>query len=289
MMHKKSILFTIATLLLLLSVFTLTSAYLERNKDLQSVVTMSSTGGKFRYLEDDVVSNVYSNLLTVELGEISRSSTVNIVFNQALLVPGRDYDSIVESYKDFIEGDYSSLNNVNITLIDFGNNFTIEPYNATFEILGEDIYVYTMPLATNYVQSISVTVDVGGEKSGNCEKPQDDGGAYPEITVTYDHTAGSCTEGLQLNPQENNDKVGDQFYMGTKNPTGSIEVKYGQITGMTGDGILAILASDIVANVTQLNIEYSLNDKVKLRGGDVTIKSVVGNITKQNEILLAEE
>ena len=287
-MNNRGFLFTIVTLLLFLSIFSLSSIYLYRNKELQTTVTISGLSDKIRYIEDDVVSRVYSELLSVEFGGIDKGSTLNVSFNNAFLNSSIDYSTIMSNYESFVEGTYSDLNKFNVTLINFGNNFTIEPYNSTFEIIGDDIYIYTMPVSPNLVQSITVIADVEGEKQGNCEKPQDDGGSYPLITVTYNYDGGSCTESQQLNPEENNDKNGNQFYMDTKNPTGSVEVKYGLISG--SNGVLAVLSSTINANITNLNIEYSLvNEKIKLKGGIINISSVIGDISKQSEIILAEE
>ena len=93
---------------------------------------------------------------------------------------------------------------------------------------------------------------------------------------------------MQLNPEENNDNAGRQFFLETVNPTGSIEVKSGQISGQSG--VFTISAVNITANITHLDLEYSiLADRIKIKGGNITIKSVVGDIIKENEILLSQE
>lgn len=295
-MRKKGFLFTIATLLLLLSIFTLASVYLDRNKELQSSITISGVGDKLRYIEDDVISNAYSDLLGIKLDEITKASTVAISFNQALLAPGRDYNTIMNTYKEFVEGTYSTQNNVEVALTGFGNTFTIEPYDTLFEVNGENIYVYTMPTPMNYVESIRATVKVDAENNSICFVPRDDHAQHPEISVTfiYKKEGGgheSCTNSIQLDPQENNDDAGHQFFLETKNPSGSIEIKYGQITGMDDDGVLAILTTNINANVTQLDLEYTLveDERIKIKGSSISISSLVGGVAKESEIILAEE
>ena len=116
---------------------------------------------------------------------------------------------------------------------------------------------------------------------------------YPEIIVGYTYDLigggrGECLNYAQLNPQENNDLSMKQFYLETKNPSGFIGVKYGKISST--DGVLAIITYNITANVTQLDLQYNLIEgKVQIKGGNISIKSLVGDITKQNEIILAEE
>lgn len=294
--NKKGFLFTIATLLLLLSIFTLASVYLERNKDLQNTVTLSGIGDKLRYVEDDVISNAYSDLLSIKLYNIKKASSVTVSFNQVLLAPGRNYSTIMNAYKAFVEGVYAARNNVDITLTGFGNTFTIEPYDTLFKINGENIYVYTMPIPINYIESIRITVKVDAENSSVCSMPDDDHAQNPEISVTFTYKKegggqGSCTNFVKLNPQENNDVGSHQFFLETKNPAGYVEVKYGRITGMGGDGILAIITLGINANVTQLDLEYTLTEsgRIKIKGSSISIDSLVGDVTKESEIILAEE
>lgn len=286
--NKRSFLITIMALLLLLPIFYLTSAYTDRNKQLQTTITFSGMGDKLSYVEDDIISNVYSDLLSLNLSSITRSTNINISFNQILLAPGRDYNSIMNDYETFIEGNYATLNNLNISLINFGDNFTVEPYNTTFKIIGDNFTLYTMPTSTNYIQGVNVIVSVGAENNSACAAPSDDGSGLPLITVTYNHALGSCTNSVNLDPIANNDAGGQQFYLDTTNPTGSIEVKYGQVGGT--NGIFTLRTWNISANVTQLDVVYNLtNNRVKMIGGNITITSVIGDITKENEIILAEE
>ncbi|MFH1317043.1 MAG: hypothetical protein ABII01_05990 [Candidatus Woesearchaeota archaeon] len=287
---KKGLLITIMSLLLILPIFYLTDVYFDRNRDLQTMIVVTGLGDKIRYTEDDIISNAYSDLLGIHLNDINRDSNINVSFNQVLLDSGRDYSTYMDEYKDFATGTYASLNNLNISLDGFNHNFTIRPYNTTIEVLGEDIAAYTMPVSPNHVEGITIAVRVLVDNDSSCLVPNDDANGFPSVKVTYVHNLGSCTQTVQLNPQENNDASGNQFYLDTANPTGSIEVKYGQITSKIGDGILEILTSGISSNVTQLDIEYTLtNERISLTGGNITIKSAISNVTRTSAILLAEE
>lgn len=297
-MKKKGFLFTIATLLLFFSIFALTSVYLDRNKDLQYSMILSGTGDRLRYVEDDVISNVYSDLLGIKLNAItqpSKQDDINISFSQFLLAPGRDYQAIMQAYEDFVEGTYANKNNIEIGL-SFSNNFTIEPYESLFQITGQDIYAYTLPriYRENIVNGITVIIEVAAQNNSVCSAPDDDHSQNPVISVTFVYNKagggqGSCINTIQLSPLENNIKAGHQFYMETANPSGSIEVTYGKKASM--DGVFSILASGISANVTQLNFEYEplAGEEVILTGGAISMETLVREITKQSQVVLAQE
>ena len=123
---KKAILFTIMTLLLLLSVFTFTQAYLDRNKELQNTVSLSGAGGKLRYIEDDVISNAYGDLLGIKFGNITRGDYINISFNLASLVHGRKYLDVTNSYESFVE-DFADDSRLIVGLICKGKTSLFTP------------------------------------------------------------------------------------------------------------------------------------------------------------------
>jgi len=301
-MNKKGFLFTIIAILLLWPAFTLTTAYIDRNKDMQHDVVESYAGDKLRFLEDDIVSNAYTDLLGIRLNSMVRNTspsliTVNVSFNQLLLANGRDYYQITQDYQDFVMGTYASLNNVEINFSDFDNNFTIWPYRTKVEMQGNDTYFYTIPVPPNRVRKIYITVDVSASRSGNCTFPNNDGGENPEVGVRYVYSGGSCFNSATLDPTEDNDRTGGegepdyyQFYMGTSSPGGTIEVKYGRLKWKNKDGVLAIFTNGINANITQLDIEYnSTPTRVWIGGADLNITSVIGDISKSINVVVAEE
>jgi hypothetical protein len=290
MNNKKAVLFTITTIFILLTVLTLTSIYVERNKELQYNIIDSSYSNKVRFIEDDVISDVFSNLLSVNLKNITRSTVINVSFDQILLSPGKDYYQKAQSYEQFIEGTYSNLNNINIELTGFGNNFTIRPFNTINVIKGENITVYTNPSPTNYVERIGIIVDIDAENNSVCSVPTDDSGSHPEILITYIYDGGSCTNIVQLDPEENNDQAGKQFYLDTINPIGYIEIKFGIIPGYSGNGVLNLETNNITVNVTGLYFEYELSDQnIDIISGNLTINSATNDLQKHTTIVLAEE
>lgn len=301
--EKKGLLFTITTIVLLLSLYLLAEAFMERNNELGSMMADSIYGDKFRFLEDDLISGSYRDLLDIRLEGISRGSTTDIKFDRFFLSPLRDYDSYMKSYETLIEGRYSSLNNLNVTLIGFNTSFLMLPYNSTFEIHSKNLTIRTMPVSTNYISGITVYLKVNGTFSCNdvpctdqanadneaCEAPANDPAGNPAIAVTWEDTAGfTCTRSRKLDPAEDNDKGnGRQFYVSLLN-AGNAGVKYGQVDGI--NGIFRMTARDLQANATQLDLSYTLmNNKVVIKGGNLAIRSGLGNITKEMEIILYKE
>ncbi len=280
-MNKKAFLFSITAMLLFLSILTLILAYFDRNKELQASVTDSFAADKIRFIEDDVIGSAYSDLLGVELKTITRGSTVDVFFNKTIL--GRDSRIPVLAYKDFVENDYSGMNNLEVNLTRFYTNFTIWPYNTTFIVDNGGVLLKTMPKSNNPVVSVGIEVKVKGQLQGTCSAPDDDGLPYPLISVTFNYEGGTCTADRRLNPAQDNDKLGRQFFIPTTG--GNVEVKYGRITSWNGD--LTIYRNSVPANVTKLDIGYSPDTRVFITGGNISIKS--GGIVKKSRIILAEE
>lgn len=300
---KKGLLFTIAAIILLLSLYLLSEAFMERNEVLGSMMLNSVYGDKFRHAEDDIISGSYRDLLDIRLEGISRGSTADIKFDQIFLSALRDYDTYMKSYKTLVDNKYSSLNNVNITLTGFNTSFLMMPYNSTFEIHSKNLTIKTMPASTNYISSITAYLKVNGTFSCNdiacadqadadneaCEAPGNDPAGNPTIAITWeDNTGFTCLRSRNVNPTENNDKGnGRQFYVSLLN-AGNAEVKYGQVDGV--NGIFRIAADDLTANATQLDLSYNLmNEKVIIKGGNLAVRSESGNITKQMEMILYKE
>lgn len=290
-MNKKGILFAIVTLIIVLPLFLLSLSFIDNNFSYDNIFLGHIEAEKLSFIESDVVKNIYSDLLSINLDSITRDSSIIIKFNQALLMPNMNYFSITSNYKNFVQTTYAKLNNINIALNGFNNTFKILPYNTTFSINGTALHLFTMPLETNYVKSITLTVIVNSSSDGDCQGVRNDKGSFPAvttITVTYiNRTGGACIQTKNLNPTENNDKGNNkQFYQALLQPTGSIETKFGKVNGI--DGVLAILTSNATANITQLDVEYSLiNEKIILLGGNISIAS--STISKNTEMILAEE
>jgi hypothetical protein len=289
MKNKQAILFTITTFLLLLSVMTLSLTYLEKNDEMNSFVASSTASDKIRFIEDDIVSESYSDLLGIGLNNLSTTAVANVSFYRIIMSQDISPLAHMTQYKNFIQSIYSSKNNVNITLQGFNNTFKIEPYGTIFELNSENIRVFTIPQAGNYVQRIELTANIDAQNSSPCLTPLPGGASDPYISVKFNFIGGSCFDTIKLPYDENNDVGGKQFYMDTTSPAGYFEVKYGQLIERAGNGILGVYSSGVKANITRLDIIYDVipNTTLRIKGGTLIINS--SEINKIEEIILAEE
>ncbi|MBU2561183.1 MAG: hypothetical protein KKD17_02715 [Nanoarchaeota archaeon] len=278
MRNKKGILFTVTTIFLLLAVFLLTSAYLTRNKELQRMATLSLAGDRLSYIEDDIADNIYPELLSLNLESIARASDVTIIFNHSNLISSRDHRQLMLDYETFIEETYSTLNNIDIDLEGFNNSFSISPYDSTFIIDSDAIYVYTGN-PTN-ISGITLTIDVS-ELNTSDGSPGSTGSVNVEVNIN--HAGGEFSESADLDPAVANGPFYVEFEDGTE-----VEVNFGSYNGQ--EGVLRIRASGVRANIPHLELRYdSLPEGVVIKGGNISLASVLENITKDSEIIIAEE
>ena len=283
-MNNKGVLFSIMTLILFISIFFLVKALVEHSQSLQETFTSGSSGDKIHYLYDDVSNNILTDLLQLRVSAISRSSTVTLKLEQALL-QGQDYAGAADNYSNFITKIYANFQQANITLAGFNNSFIITPYNTTLSVNKNNIYIYTMPTASNPVHEVRVTLREYADKKSTCSQPKNSG-SIP-VTVTHITNDDTCTKSQNLDPTVNNDDKGQQFYQDLKNPTGSAEVKYGNVGGV--DGMIAILTTTANVNVTQIEIVYDYtSEKIRFVDGNVSI-SLGNGFTKNSDVVLFEE
>tara|TARA_Y100000310_G_scaffold330320_1_gene401750 strand:+ start:248 stop:1183 length:936 start_codon:yes stop_codon:yes gene_type:complete len=301
MKNKKALLFTITTILLLFSLFYLTRVFSESQEDIQNTIANSGFGDKFKSIEDDISSSSYQELLDINFEGVARAATVTTKFDGFNIINSRDYEEYMSSYKTLVENKYSTLNNIEISLTGVNSSFTIEPYNSTIKLDQQNLTLSTLPLSTNYISSITAYVKVNGTFDCNdaacpdqataeeeaCKQPNQDAG-QPSIAITWeDSTPFTCTRTRTLDPTQDNDKSNFQFYPKLLD-SGNIEIKYGTVG--SSNGIYKLITTDISANITQLDIEYTLlPEPITLKGGNIQITSIVNNITKTSDITLFKE
>lgn len=281
MKNKKGILFTIVTVFLLISLFMLSRAFLDRNKELQTTVTGLSAGDKLRYIEDDIVSSIYSDLLWVNLSSVKRQDN-NIIFNfskAGKISPSLNYDSIMQDYESFVEGTYANKNNVNINLMNFNPGFNITNYNTFFDFANK-LYIYNNP---SYLNKIIIQIKANATTTEGNTTPTDDGGDYPRINViVLNQNNDKLYEASpQLNPSKKQEFKIDLTH-GKK-----VRVKFGTVEGKP-DGTL-IVDSNLYSEITSLVLSYDeINQKILIiADSNVSISSL--GITKNTELVLYEE
>jgi hypothetical protein len=279
-MKKKGIVFTITTILLLASIGVLSSAYLVRNRELQRMTKISLAGDKLRYLEDDITNSIYSDMLSLPMISVSRGQFFTVFFNHTNLSSSINYQQKVQEYKNFIEGKYSRLQNLNIALSGFNNSFSITPYNGTFIIDTDAVYVYTGNLPA--LNRTSLTIHAKGSiLNSSAGHPADTG--YTGISVKILHSGGIYDYSASLNPTATN----GPFYVMFEDNS-SIEINFGKYND--NNGVLRINASGLEADLSSLELMYNLvPEKTAIIGGNISITYPVENITKETTIVIAQE
>ncbi len=285
---KKGFLFTIGIILIFIALILLTESFSERNLGIKENTILLIEAEKANYLFDDISDNAYNEMLGTNIKSIARTSTVDIEFNSTILSEEKNHISAINSYKSFIEGKFAQLNNANITLTGFSSGFSISPYNTTFFINGSLLRIYTYPEGNN-VEQISLTIRTNSSSIGICDSPSNDAGSFPVVTsisVSYiNKTGGVCSKAANLNPKENNDISGKQFYQALE-PTGSINTKFGLIDSQ--NGVLEVKIINGTAIFESLKISFAQSeDKLIIYGGNISISA--SNIKKNSRIIIFRE
>ena len=290
MKGKKGLLIAAVALIIIVPIFLLAVAFSQSRALIQSNKMHLGDAVKLSFMERDIARYYYRDIFNTELAGVSRGSSVTASFTSFLSQNG-NYLNYLDNYTNFIETTYARLSNSNITLRGFSNTFKIYPYNTTFTVNGTAILLSAMPSATNYIESLMLTVRVNSSFAGACDGPGNDAGSFPavsSVSVTYINiTGGSCSQSATLNPTEDNDNENRrQFYQQLSNPAGSIETKYGRVNGAYGT--LSISVSNASANISQLDIQYSLmGERVVILGGNVSIN--LSSMRRSNIVTLGDE
>ncbi|MBI2107910.1 hypothetical protein HYU10_02900 [Candidatus Woesearchaeota archaeon] len=300
--RKKGVLFTVTAIMLLLSVYLLANAFSERSSGLSEAIIGLSFGDRLRFVEDDIISGSYAQLLDIDFDNTERSASFTLRFDRFFISPLRDYPSYMKAYETLAENKYSSLSNINITLSGFNSSFIARPYNSTFILGKSNFTILTMPDSANYIQTITANIRLNGTFSCDgeacedqedadenaCEQPGNDPQGNPVIDITWEDKNGmTCTRSRRLDPTEDNNKGnGKQFYVGLLD-AGNAEIKYGSVDGT--NGIFRLAADALSANATQLDIGYALmGGRLSIEGGILSIRTP-SNVTKSARIILYGE
>ncbi len=287
--NKRGVLFTIVTILLLISLFLVTKAFLDRSIELDKTIVDYQNIEKLAYMEDDIVSNSYADLLKISLSRIKRDSNfVNITFNSlGIISPNLSHVKIMQDYRDFIVNNYSAFSNVQIFFTDFSSNFTILPYNATYRLNGSRLYLYN----PNYENLIKISLQAKVEsdnvnKNSNNTPANSASGKIIEVKIVdKDGDILLGTDTRTLSPTAANLPFYASF--NTTNAP-NISVYFGQFEDR--NGTLLVSTDYTAANITSITLTYNATQqKVYFSAGNLMIVNRVIAVNKTTEIVLAEE
>ncbi len=271
---KRGFLFSVMTLLLLSSLFSLTGYYLTRSKSMQEIKT-SVIAGKLKYIENDI-SKSYFDILGIQFNEI-KGSTVK--FNQMYTVPNtEDYNAKLLGYETFLENTYSNLMNTDITATELIPEFRIMPADSYFTI-GNYLYMYTTDTASLNDIFVQITLSQSGSYTSGA--PAGDlTGPTVHVIIKLANGAVALDETKQLAINEAN----PSFYVDLAE-LGRVDVYFGLISQ---PGTLQISPDLVSATVERMEIGYNTAEKVYITVGSIILNPNIQDITKSSTIMLAE-
>ncbi|MFH1971904.1 MAG: hypothetical protein ABIJ18_00325 [archaeon] len=214
-MNKKGFLFTIFTLLVLVSLLLISFAYLDWFSSYkQNVVFGMSNAHKISYISDDISYDL-ADLFDFNDFTITRDNgrvflTLNNIFNTT-----KDYNVSLEDYFSFVENGYSDEVKADVILDDVSYSMDVSGYNITSYQVGQDYYVTTDDYQSILAINLTVTL-YNVSVLTNTFSPNDDGDSYPWVHVTVYNKYGDLflKDSKRLNPTQNNPRFTVNFLTG---------------------------------------------------------------------------
>lgn len=280
--NKKGLMFTIMTVLLFFSLFVFSKTYLERSEEFKYTLVQTSIPEKMRYVEDDVISNIYSDIIDLNITAIERSggslfinfSDANIIYFQNSL----NYNVKMQNYQSFMEGNYATLQNLDISLTNFGANFSIEPYQSVFDIDEDNLLILNN---ASKLQEISFVVKINESEYSTLNENINSGSETIKITV--------------LN--STNDQIHQDIYSLDPSAESTITLSFGSDDLIVQFGNFDIypdstlkIETGLYTELSEMSFSYvEESETTVIKGGNLTINNAINNISKVTEIILVEE
>jgi hypothetical protein len=286
----RGLLFTFATVFILFGFFLLTTIYFERTAEIRKAATAVSVGDRFAYMEDDIASGIYTDMLLFKLSNITRESDyIDVVFR-----PGGNLSHMISHlrlmayHRVFVEQAYAAKNNVFIKLNNFSSYFRIMPFNSVYELMTANLTVFPGNPSAVRKMKAKLRLDF----------------SHPLNVTTNASSLGTGTE-IEI---EVEDPDGDQavYFRGFLDPTQSTLVVFINFTAPFArnksmsvyyepwegeDGVLRVhtqRAMDI--DIEEFLIRYDeTDDKVYLKGGEIVINSTLEGFSRKSDIIIMEE
>jgi hypothetical protein len=279
--NRKGILYSISAMLLLVSLFSLASIYYQVTQIHEDDIISSNVFSKLRYLEDDIVSKVYRDLLPYKVSYITRSGgKVQVNFNDVIkLRDGRDFDDRMSSYESYIESTYASHNKMQITLDQFTSNITIDPYGSVVDLNENTLEVYNDP---NNLTDITVKLKFNYQNPGLDSSSTTAGSINVRIIVINEDDDVKSDTTTAVDPTVLNNFT---YKAGT---TLLGNVHFGKF-GKFPSGTLQLNPVKYTEN-SQILLEFNEHPRnTVLKGGTIKLVSLLNNYTKTTDIIMIEE
>lgn len=291
---KKAMLYTITTILVLLSLLTLTRSFNDAAQEISDYSLIASDGTVLRYLEDDIIQSSFSKITGFSVKSIDRSST-NTIRMQQLHLGKVDPSALLNQYVEAISTNYSLLDNVVVNFSNFDSLVDIEPYDAFYSISNNGAFLVS-PTAVIESIYINATVDKNASFYFSNTTPSADSSSYPLVTVEFysiDGTRIYSHSAYQRQDQDNAASGSRYFFMQLRDPqtfqnAGSLNVAFGEVNG--SDNSLGVFVEGMVVNVTHMDVEFeSRPGLISFENGVMSMTTEVNSVRKPFTIILAHE
>ena len=291
-MNKKGLFFTVIVIAMFLVLFFLSNSYLSRTKDFEGNLKGTIISDQIRFIEDSIIFEYYNKIIDLKPGTIERlgEGQIRIDFPNAGRLPSLENKTeMIKLYKNYTEGRFSELSNVNITLINFYPNFTIVPYGSVFTKEGNNLTFYNFNYS--YIRKVTIELKVN-ESEDDVDvisvPPSTNNDSNPTIKLKIRDTSGKgkgkgeeiVDEEVELNP------IGRSSFFINFSSGSSVRVDFGNFNGNNGTFITSV--NKLFANITLFEVRYAtVNETVKVLGGNFTISKL--GVTKNTELVIASE
>lgn len=244
--------------------------YLKRNRQMQDFISQASRSNDLKFISSDVVSDYFS-LMGIELEEIKRTgSYIEVRFsNFSTLKQNANYSQILSDYQEYLMAEYANDSNKVINIDDLQPRFYLSPYNATFYIPDEKLYIYTV--VYDELREIQIDLVVNQTNadylSAYTTEPVSAGGTYPMMRVkVYDKdNVLLINSNVKLDSISKNTPIYLRFNRTSYYP--NLTIKYGNVTdinvyGRWGENNGTLLAEEkrLEAKITYLSVQYDVRE-----------------------------
>ena len=284
--NKRGILFTIATILLVIPLFLFSYNSLQNTNQIYL-----SPGSRLRYIESDIALD-YFELIGIDFdfnGEIMNFS-VNISEDV-------DYDVLLSNYQNFIETTYSNKINTEINLIDLTSNLRSSFCDVNYNISNTEMFI---TLGDCGLDELHFVIDINKDHTDVIEtdNPSSDGESYPKAYITVnsqnDHQIMNQQKYLDLS-EEN-----DPFYIGFGESQGRgkgkgqavldafVSISIGENRGIDNSIYVTWSNTDVTFNDLYLVFEMTNQTMALETDARISISSNMDDISKNSNLILQE-
>jgi hypothetical protein len=279
-MNKKAIFFSLTTTMLLLSTLVFTATYLQTTKETKQIQLATLISNKLRFIQDDVIGDIYSDLFQFNSVTIERTGgeTIFTCNSSCTIGSGQNYDSRMLEYEGFIESVYANRNNLNINLTNFIPQFNLNPYGTIFDLNQNTYFIYNDPVKLN---SLEVVLSVEQTNYNNL-KSSFTTGTVPLRIILLNNLNQTIYDQTNLVNLAGLNHVDFRFGSNTVN------IDFGQFETYSPATFRVSTPIPITINQIKLNFDED-SQKTTLTGGNFSIYNLIQNLTKSGQIYLLEE